>query len=84
MSWCGSGPTPGLLARRVGRGDGRPLLGDDPATSLSDLYEVRRPLYEAVAAVAVDVDGLTPDQVVDRLLADPALADRGIGVEGDR
>ena len=34
--------------------------------------------------MAVDVDGLTPDQVVDRLLADVALTDRGIGVAGDR
>ena len=49
---------PALLARRVGRGDGRPLLDDDPATRLVDLDEVRRPLYEAVADVVVDVDGL--------------------------
>jgi shikimate kinase len=75
---------PRLLARRVGRGEGRPLLGDEPAARLSDLYDVRRPLYEAVASVAVDVDGLTPDQVVARLLADPALVDRGIGTDGDR
>jgi shikimate kinase len=75
---------PRLLARRVGKGEGRPLLGEEPAASLSDLYDVRRPLYEAVAAVAVDVDGLTPDQVVDRLLAERVLADRGIGADRDR
>ena len=51
---------PGLLARRVGKGDGRPLLDGDPAARLVDLDEVRRPLYEAVAAAVIDVDGLTP------------------------
>jgi shikimate kinase len=70
---------PGVLARRVGSGDGRPLLEDDPASRLAHLYEVRRPLYEAVATVAVDVDGLTAPQVVDHLLADRALTDQGIG-----
>ncbi len=78
-SWCGYGPTRALLARRVGKGEGRPLLGDEPAARLADLYEVRKPLYESVADVTIDVDGLTPDQVIDRLLAEPVLADRGIG-----
>jgi shikimate kinase len=66
---------PQTLARRVGTGEGRPLLGDDPATALVDLYEVRRPLYESVASVVVDVDGLTPHQVVDRVLAE-------VGIDG--
>ena len=70
---------PELLARRVGRGEGRPLLDDDPAGSLRDLYAVRRPLYEAVAQVAIDVEGLTPHQVVDRVLADEILVAAGIG-----
>lgn len=70
---------PEVLARRVGTGAGRPLLDDDPAGTLTALYEVRRPLYESVAAVTVDVDGLTPDQLVDRVLSEGALADRGIG-----
>ena len=61
---------PQTLARRVGTGEGRPLLGDDPAAALVDLYEVRRPLYESVASVVVDVDGLSPHQVVDRVLAE--------------
>jgi shikimate kinase len=70
---------PGLLARRVGAGAGRPLLEDDPASRLANLYEVRRPLYEEVAAGTIDVDGLTPDQVVERVLAEPLVARRGIG-----
>jgi shikimate kinase len=66
---------PRTLARRVGMGKGRPLLGDDPAAALVELYEVRRPLYQSVAAVVVDVDDLTPHQVVDRVLAE-------VGIDG--
>jgi shikimate kinase len=59
---------PATLAARVGSGEGRPLLGDDPATSLAALYERRRPLYESVAHAVIDVEPLTPDQVADRVL----------------
>lgn len=69
---------PALLARRVGSGIGRPLLDSDPAASLVDLEAVRRPLYESVAHVAVDVDALTPGEVVDRVLAEPTVVARGI------
>jgi shikimate kinase len=65
---------PGVLAGRVGDGAGRPLLDDDPASSLAALYEVRRPLYDSVAALTVDVDALTPDEVVDRILVGTGLA----------
>ncbi len=57
------------LARRVGSGEGRPLLGDDPAGALRRLYEVRRPLYAELADVVVDVDDLPPGQAVDRIVA---------------
>jgi shikimate kinase len=62
------------LAGRVGAGAGRPLLDQDPAGSLASLYEVRRPLYQSVATAVVDVDLLTPQQVVDRVLAEVARA----------
>jgi len=75
---------PGLLARRVGRGEGRPLLGEEPAARLADLYEVRRPLYAEVASAVIDVDRLTPGEVVERVLAQPAVAERGIGKVGGR
>ena len=68
---------PGLLARRVGDGEGRPLLGADPGTALAELYEVRRPLYESVAAQTVDVDDLSPGQVADHVLAATGLAGSG-------
>ena len=57
------------LAGRVGGGDHRPLLGDDPAAALERLYEVRRPLYEELADVIVDVDDITPDEAVRAIVA---------------
>jgi shikimate kinase len=57
------------LVARVGTGTGRPLLDGDPATALRTLYEARRPVYQDLAEVVVDVDDRTPDQVVDAILA---------------
>jgi shikimate kinase len=57
------------LAARVGQGAGRPLLGDDPGAALARLYPERRPLYEALADVVVDVDDARPVEVVDKILA---------------
>ncbi len=59
--------------RPGGPGRGRPLLDDDPAGALR-LDAVRRPLYEEVADVVVDVDELEPATVVDRILAATAFA----------
>lgn len=56
------------LAERVGDGAGRPLLGDDPAAALARLYEERRPLYEELADIVVDVEGLSPEEVVEEVL----------------
>jgi len=39
-----------------------------PAAALAALDEERRPLYESVAALVVDVDTLTPEQVADRVV----------------
>ena len=55
---------PQVLATRLGTALHRPLLDDDPAGVLERLDFIRRPLYEEVADVVVDVDDLTPDQVV--------------------
>ena len=61
---------PETLAARVGNGAGRPLLKGDPVAALVRLAEERRPIYEAVADVIVDVDDLTVDGVVDRVMAE--------------
>lgn len=56
------------LAARVGDGTDRPLLAGDPAGSLERLDEVRRPLYQQIADVVVDVDDVEPHDVVERIL----------------
>jgi shikimate kinase len=59
---------PATLARRVGDGAGRPLLDDDPSAAMVHLNDVRAPLYAEVADVVIDVDGLSPETVVRRIL----------------
>jgi shikimate kinase len=60
---------PQTLAGRVGTGTHRPLLDVDPAGTLARLEEERRPHYEEVATVVVDVDDLSADEVVERIEA---------------
>jgi shikimate kinase len=72
---------PATLGHRVGRGKGRPLLGDDPVESLRSLDQIRRPLYASIAHLVIDVDELTPEDVVERVLAGAGLADGEIGAE---
>jgi shikimate kinase len=58
-----------VLAERLGSGVGRPLLeGADVAATLTRLGAERDGLYEEVADVVVDVDALTVDEVVERIL----------------
>jgi len=57
------------LARRVGTGEGRPLLpADDPEESLRRIYEGREEIYAALADVVVDVDDLSPEEAVERIV----------------
>ncbi len=65
-----------VLAARVGSGTGRPLLEGGPAAAMQRLTEVRAPIYADLADLALDVDRMSPPQVVDRILA--ALRDRGV------
>jgi len=48
--------------------DHRPLLGRDPAGTIARLERERRPIYEEVADVTVDVDDIGPEAVADRVL----------------
>jgi shikimate kinase len=61
------------LGERVQRGGARPRLGEDPTRSLLDLYRTRHPLYAAVAGFVIDVDDLSPEEVVARILAETGL-----------
>ena len=56
------------LAARVGSGAGRPLLSDGSEEALARLYAERRPVYEELADVVVDVDGITPSEAVERIV----------------
>jgi shikimate kinase len=67
---------PATLAGRVGTGEGRPLLDEDPAATLARLDAVRRPRYAEVADLAVDVDHLGPAEIGRRILESLALSDR--------
>ena len=57
------------LARRVGSGEGRPLLADDPQATLARLLLEREPLYEELADLTLDVDQLAPEEAVARIRA---------------
>jgi shikimate kinase len=50
-------------SRRVGLGQGRPLLLGNVRSRIKALLEERNPVYEAVAALVVDTDGRTPAEV---------------------
>jgi shikimate kinase len=67
------------LARRVGGGDGRPLLEGGPAQALARLYEQRAPIYSELADLVFDVDRMAPPQVVDKIIA--ALKERGAATD---
>jgi shikimate kinase len=61
---------PEVLATRVALGrDHRPLLGDDAGAALARLDGERRPLYEELADLVVDVDDRSPTAVAEEILA---------------
>ena len=70
---------PETLAHRVGDGEGRPLLDDDPAASLVRLNEVRAPLYAEVSHFCIDVEGSTPEAVADEVVTRWRDAGAGAG-----
>jgi shikimate kinase len=55
--------------KRVGLGQGRPLLAVNPRATLRHQLEQRRPLYERVATLTVVTDGRTPDEVAREIAA---------------
>ncbi len=59
---------PASLAPRTATRDHRPWLDDDPVGTLQRMHDEREPLYREVAGRIVAVDGLTPDEIVDRIL----------------
>jgi shikimate kinase len=57
------------LAERIGTTGARPYFVGDPVAILRELHDVRRPLYAEIADVTIDVDNITPDEIVERILA---------------
>lgn len=51
------------LVDRVGTGEGRPLLAAGPRDALVGLLAERTSIYDDVADVVIDVDGLDPNEV---------------------
>jgi shikimate kinase len=64
------------MTTRVGAGEGRPRLGANPEEAIRELYEQRRPMYELIADVVIDVDDIAPDVVSNRVLVATGLEDR--------
>ncbi|MEN3271715.1 MAG: shikimate kinase [Actinomycetota bacterium] len=60
---------PSELAQRVRNGTHRPLLADDPETTLHRLAAERSRLYTEVADHIVDTSGRAPEEIVDELCA---------------
>ena len=56
-------------AKRVGLGVSRPLLLGNVRGRIKQLLDERTPIYEAVAAHVVDTDGLTAEEVAERVRA---------------
>jgi shikimate kinase len=53
----------GTLTRRVGGGEGRPLLAGDPAARLAELARARAPLYDQVKTHVVITDRRSTSRV---------------------
>lgn len=59
----------GEAVKRVGLGAGRPLLFGNMRTQIKKLLDERAPIYASVAALTVDTDETTPEDVVARIRA---------------
>lgn len=57
------------LLARVGAGAERPALGGDPRATLATIDADRRPFYAQVADLTVDVDGVSPDDAAQTIIA---------------
>jgi shikimate kinase len=60
---------PSTLAARSASRDHRPFLEADPEGTLRQMQAEREGLYSEVADITVSVEGRTPDQIADRILA---------------
>ena len=61
--------------RRVGLGTSRPLLLGNVRGQLRSRLEERRPVYEALAWLTINVDSVTVDDIASRIADELALAE---------
>lgn len=68
VAWLRARPET-LAARVAASGQGhRPLLADDPEGTLKRLDAERRPTYESLADVIIDVEGRTVEEIAEHLV----------------
>lgn len=60
---------PRVVGARVGLGDHRPLLGEDPTGVLAEQLQRRAPRYEEVADVSLEVTERSPGEVAELVVA---------------
>jgi 5-deoxy-5-amino-3-dehydroquinate synthase len=58
-----------VLTARATTGDHRPLLDDDPASTMRRMEHDRDPLYRDVADVEIDTTGRPPDEIADEIMS---------------
>jgi shikimate kinase len=56
------------VAPRIGFNRDRPLLLHNPRGQWQTLMEVRRPIYESIANIVIDVNGKTQKKIVEEVL----------------
>lgn len=56
------------LLKRLEGDTSRPLLMGDRRERLTALFNARAPIYERVADIIIDTDGLTPEEVLDKII----------------
>lgn len=57
------------LLKRLEGDSSRPLLVGNKAERIKELFEKRSPVYERVADIVIDTDGLTPDEILENIMS---------------
>ena len=57
------------LLKRLEGDSSRPLLAGNKSEQLTELFNIRAHVYERVADVVIDTDGLTPNEVLENIFA---------------
>ena len=63
-----------VAAPRVGFNRDRPLLVNNPRQQWQILMDKRRPIYESLASVHIDVDEKSVSKIVDEILSEAPLS----------